>query len=574
MCGLLGISKFSKYQSSALRGLSLLNHRGPDASNFNVISDFFLGHTRLNIIDDNIKSNQPFTSRCGNYVLIFNGEIYNYKELAASHLCTHSLVTQSDTEVLVELWAKYQSNCLNLLDGMFSFAVYSKPSNTITIARDVFGIKPLYYSSSPFAFSSEIRPLYSLFGSLAIDNKSISRYLYYGLYEDQDNCFFERINLLSPGSFLIYDLSSGTVSSSRFFDPIEFATSVIPFSGSIEDACSHLHHQLNSCLSSCIPDNRDYFLNLSGGIDSSLTNYLVSEIQSSRSHVSLSQVFPDTYDARILSSYESSTNNHLFTITESVLFSYFKDVLLHQELPFGGFSVIGYAPLYDFASTNGYKVGIDANGLDEFFLGYDKYIGSPSLDSLYSHTDGSSGLMRSAINSNFLREFPPFASKLISNDHSLSVSRLLSLNDIFVGKLPRALRFNDRVSMQFSIELRVPFVRKSLLEFALSLPESFLYNNRLGKLPIRKLLSHYTSDIPNPYEPKSYIQSPQSTWLTQEFIDFTRSILLSESFLSRPWIDADFILDFVSNSLNTERPNSFFIWQWINLELWSRSFGF
>lgn len=573
MCGLLGISNFSRFQSSALHGLALLNHRGPDASNYHVISDFFLGHTRLNIIDDDINSNQPFTSKCGNYTIIFNGEIYNYKALASEHLSSHSFVTKSDTEVLVELWAKYQLRCLELFDGMFSFAVYSKISNTITIARDIFGIKPLYYSSSPFAFSSEIRPLQSLFGSLSLDNKSISRYLYFGLYESHESCFFEQISSLLPGTTLTYDLSTGSCQTSSYFEPIEFATSISPFTGSFDDACSILHHQLNTCLSSCIPDNRDFFLNLSGGIDSSLTNFLVSEIPSTRFPISLSQVFAGTYDANILSSYQSSSNNHLFNITEPVLFTYFKDVLLHQELPFGGFPVIGYAPLYDYASSNGYKVGIDANGLDEFFLGYDKYLGSPSLESLYKHTDGTTGLMHAAINTQFLLEFPPSSSKLTSIDNSLSAPKLLSLNDIFVGKLPRALRFNDRVSMQFSIELRVPYIRRSLLEFALSLPDSFLFDAKLGKLPIRKLLSHYTCDTPNPYAPKSYIQSPQSNWLTQELAVFTRSILLSESFLSRPWIDADFIHDFVSNSLNIERRNSFFIWQWLNLELWARSFG-
>jgi len=160
MCGILAAFNTSYSKERLDQSLALMDHRGPDFKDSSMIDGQYLGHLRLSIIDLNKRSNQPFVS--GEYHLIYNGEIYNYKELIKEHQL--SVHTDSDTEVLLEMYKKYKEKCVEYFNGMFAFIIYNKQTKEIFAARDRLGIKPLYYriQNNSWEFSSEIAPLLNL----------------------------------------------------------------------------------------------------------------------------------------------------------------------------------------------------------------------------------------------------------------------------------------------------------------------------------------------------------------------------------------------------------------------------
>ncbi len=177
MCGIL----FSNRREVSLKdfkvALKLMNHRGPDAMGAMETNGTFLGHTRLKILDLKDRSNQPFESACGNYLIIFNGEIYNYRELAIQH--DIRLRTTSDTELLLELYIKLGAKALSLIEGMFAFIIYHKATGEVFIARDRLGVKPLYirHEAGCFSVSSEMASLLALTGTPDYDKTGLRQYL-------------------------------------------------------------------------------------------------------------------------------------------------------------------------------------------------------------------------------------------------------------------------------------------------------------------------------------------------------------------------------------------------------------
>ena len=160
MCGILVVINSGYSKEKLDDSLSLMKHRGPDFISSEIIDKNYFGHTRLSILDLNERSNQPLHK--DNYVISFNGEIYNYKELIKEHHL--NTITSSDTEVIVEMYKKYGDQCLKYFNGMFSFCIYDKNNKNLFIARDRLGIKPLYYKKTKEGtiFSSEIAPILNL----------------------------------------------------------------------------------------------------------------------------------------------------------------------------------------------------------------------------------------------------------------------------------------------------------------------------------------------------------------------------------------------------------------------------
>ena len=173
MCGLLFSNQFSKDSNKSYydKILSLLDHRGPDFRNSLILDNKYFGHTRLKIIDLNNRSNQPFYSKCKQYLIIYNGEIYNLEFLKKKFLNKFNFSTTSDTEVLIELYKILKEKVLKYIEGMFSFVIYDIKAKKIFAARDPRGVKPLYYyiKNKKIIFCSEIAPILKLIDSEEID---------------------------------------------------------------------------------------------------------------------------------------------------------------------------------------------------------------------------------------------------------------------------------------------------------------------------------------------------------------------------------------------------------------------
>ena len=208
MCGISGIVGACNSATNKIKLMvKVQDHRGPDQSGFYEDSDenIFLGHNRLSIIDLSDNATQPMVDISGNYVVVFNGEIYNHLELR-KELYDYPFKSRSDTEVLLAAYIKWGKSFLNHLVGMFSFAIWDKKQKILFCARDRFGEKPFYWTleSGVFYFASEIKALKAAGVNLEINPDTMSVYLSKGLFESGEKTFFTNIYALSPGHFLIY----------------------------------------------------------------------------------------------------------------------------------------------------------------------------------------------------------------------------------------------------------------------------------------------------------------------------------------------------------------------------------
>ena len=221
MCGIAGVIGHKANRVSILQMLETQKHRGPDfVDYYHEENKITLGHNRLSIIDLSSNANQPFSSDCGNYILVFNGEIYNYLELRKELQSKYTFKTQSDTEVLLNAFIEWGEQCLNKLNGMFSFAIWNKREQFLFAARDRFGVKPFYYSfdSINFIFASEINSLWAAGISEIPNDKVWLNYFVEGSYGMPDETFWKGIQQLSAGHYLTLKDNSLQIKKWYFFE--------------------------------------------------------------------------------------------------------------------------------------------------------------------------------------------------------------------------------------------------------------------------------------------------------------------------------------------------------------------
>lgn len=594
MCGLVATFSSSKpdYRKFELM-LGDISHRGPDSHGSVALFNGLLlfGHTRLKIIDVSNHANQPFISPCGRYTLIFNGEIYNYKEIRDLIGGRWQWRTQSDTEVLLASWLVWGVEGLNKFVGMFAFSIYDDILKRVTFVRDRFGIKPLYYvrGEKGWTFSSEIRPLLRVLSSIKPNLPIIRTYLELGLYDHCEYTFFENVISLEAGCLISIDLNSNDWEKLRWYQ----------FDSRIHDLSSATYTEVYRKAESLITDainlhlvaDVNVGLNVSGGVDSSML-VCVSEEKVKDLHL-FTQDFDGYSELPWVKEIAGRNTLHVSKMNATDVFAWLLPTVRSQCEPFGGVSVCAYNPLYIMAKESGVTVLLDGNGVDETFLGYSRYhqiyVESsptetirekrvddyktfwgkpPSTVTVGASIDGTSGLRPNAI-SKALREVETCKYKnTLKFDDPVKQA---AADDLFFSKIPRGLRFNDRVSMYHSRELRVPFLDHRLVEFAFGIPTEYLLTSRGSKTLFRDILSKIASDSVA-YAPKRSVQSPQREWLANDWKPFVESILFSESLRERDWIDTTRAKGAYEAFINGDNENSFFIWQWLNLEMWAREF--
>src|SRR5580704_10467558 len=225
MCGILGgwySSLSNSYKNNISSAMHLLRNRGPNAQSYEVFngpqqSSIVFAHTRLAVIDLSPNANQPMSSPDGRYTIIFNGEIYNYRELQYELTqLGYVFESKSDTEVLLTAWHEWGTACLDRLLGMFAFVIYDKQEQTLTCVRDAFGIKPFFYLNNPaeFLFASELPALLKLHNKKPnIDLQRSYDYLVHGHYDCQERSFIDGIKHLLPGHMMSFDLVNARLST-------------------------------------------------------------------------------------------------------------------------------------------------------------------------------------------------------------------------------------------------------------------------------------------------------------------------------------------------------------------------
>lgn len=576
MCGISGILGKNWKREELHKMILSQIHRGPDNEDFYISpqKDVGLGHNRLRIIDLSEAATQPMIDSSGRYRIVFNGEIYNYLELKQILESEYTFKTKSDTEVLLAAYQKWGEGCLDRLIGMFAFIIWDEKENKAFVARDRFGVKPLYYhqkNDGTLLISSEIKALHAA-GVPRIPNERMwATYFTYGLYDHSGDTFWEEIYVLPAGHKLTWRLNQTTISG--WYDLAEKVGNEIEQRDENivqEEYFELLKDSVRLRFRSDVPVG----INLSGGLDSSSLLGLVQEVQGKDNEVKaftfttgdenydelpwVKQMLEQTCHPLIVS---QLMVNEVPNLAESVQF--------HQDEPFGGIPTLAYAKLFQNARENGVTVLLDGNGMDEQWCGYDYY------NSVVNGKEANliQGTTESPVKPECLSpEFRKLAVNKIFPNVFEDKIRNLQYRDTRFTKIPRAMRFNDRISMRSSTELREPFLDHRLFELALRQPVERKIHHGTRK----KLLRNITKNLlPNNLSevPKRPMQTPQREWLRGELKDWVEDCLQSLfKNYGNGWIDEKAVRSAWENFCQGKSDNSFYVWQWISLSLVNKKF--
>lgn len=568
MCGIAGI--FHKNKNNFLKDnikkiLKYIKHRGPDGSGYFIDEGkIALGNTRLSIQDLSDKGNQPIISKCKRYVIVFNGEIYNFKDLRKK--LNQNFNSNSDTEVLLYLYMKFGKNCVNLLKGFFSFAIWDKKKQLLFCARDKFGIKPFYYyrDNNKFIFCSEINPILKMNINYSPNLNSINSYLTSEYYENIKNTFFNCIYKLKPGYYLTFQ--NNNLKFKKYWDFKENLAKIdLPKKNN--DKAKLIYEKIDTAVKLSLVSDTKISIAASGGLDSSILFYHVK-----KNYGKISSLVSFTFDDKkyseqkhvenVLNKFGYKANFSL--IDQKLFFSSVKKSIKILEEPFSGLPVISYEKC--FSDNKKFKVILDGSGLDEAHCGYEKYRNLHQNINQFTQ-DGT--FLGNIISENLKK-------KSNNNDHELKKKfsdplKNKMYQDLFFIKLPRALRFRDKISMSNSCELRPSFLDDELISLLFKLEKKNHLNSNYGKIFLRNLYKkHIGKKIA--FRNKQQIQTPQREWLKNENI-YLKKILNNNSIIwDTNWINKKKFEELYEKFNRNEFNNSFFIWKVLNLNYWLKEF--
>lgn len=476
MCGIAGAFRPHLQDASLIQALE---HRGPDGLVWEAIDDSVsFGHARLAIIDPSPAGRQPM--RFGPWAITYNGEIYNFRELRA-HLEAKGerFTTQTDTEVLLRMWAVYGADCLPALDGQFAFAVYNTDSRELTLVRDRAGEKPLYWRAEGmgFWFASELRPL--IWVGDAVDQESLALYALYR-YVPAPRTILRGVQKLPPAHILVYR-PDGTHTLRRWWSwEVEphHDVSVAGFRAAVEQTEAMLQESVCRRLVADVPLG----MFLSGGIDSSLTAAFAAAPKTFS--IGFEGAASEHLEARAIAKH-LGTEHHEHMVTPADFEAVGRGIGAKLDEPNGDRSCVPAYLLSRFAREH-VKVALSGDGGDELFGGYQRYFhGCTSPADYYANLlpvygDAHPGEMAAA--DPLWRTLEP-----------LHARRALDFNRYLPGCV---LSKMDRMSMQHGLEVRTPFLMPDLMDLARTLPAAYLVNGGMGKLVLREIASrHLPRDV-------------------------------------------------------------------------------
>jgi asparagine synthase (glutamine-hydrolysing) len=560
MCGIAGIiGDYKKTQLEVM--LTSQHHRGPDATGEYFDAGFAaLGHNRLAIIDLSAKSNQPFIDNLGRYVLVFNGEIYNYIEIKAELQNQYDFKTESDTEVLLAAFIIYGESCLEKFNGMFAFAIWDHQEKKLFAARDRFGVKPFYYTSfdNTFYFSSEIKALHVI-GILKEPNEKVwASYFAFGSYGMPHETFWSAITQLPGGHFLEYNNKLTVKKWYCFEEEVAKRPKNLTFEQAKEQYVTLLKDSINLRFRADVPVG----FNVSGGLDSSVLLALVN-LQEDNSRINAYTFYTNNSDYDELPWVEKmieKTNNPLSKVLlqANEIPTLAEKLSCQQDEPFGGIPTLAYAKIFEQARKDKVLVLLDGQGMDEQWAGYDYYTQNNDAtiqgvqDSPYKTKMLSDSFLAKAEKPSYPK---PFEDEVLNKQY----------RDLFYTKIPRALRFNDRISMAFSTELREPFLDYRLVEFAFSLPLDFKIRDGISKFILREIASEYLADD-LVFAPKRPLQTPQREWLSKDLKEWVGQCFeVLERSVYSDWFNKEVLENELKKYFEGNIQSSFHIWQCISL---------
>ncbi len=626
MCGICGWYGLSDKKLLG-KMTAFLNHRGPDGEGFFVDKKVSLGHKRLSIID--LKTGQqPMYNDDRSMVIVFNGEIYNYKEIRTELQAKYKrpFKTKSDTEVILRAYEQYGPECVHKFNGMFAFAIWDSKKDLLFLARDRVGIKPLYYyqdkQKQKFVFASEIKSfLADKDITRTINREAIAEYLTFQNIMD-DKTFFAGVKMLLPGHYIL--VQNGEVSIKQYWDASYLKSRKQNVQKYYTDFMSIFSASVQRHMISDVPLG-SY---LSGGFDSGSVTTIAAtiaatknkdknkeKIQTFTGRFNEGGVYDETNCSRAVAN-RSGAIIHEVTITPQDFLSHIEKIIYHLDEPRVGIPAISQYMVSKLVSEH-VKVVLTGHAGDELFAGYPVYKVSHFKDLLrknplmmlkiFSFFKWSE-IPRSA----YFMFFPWFDKEVrhglfimfnkrqrkkilskdfyegLTNKDTTSVLQKFQRKDIISltdkiqylylkTYLPSLLVVEDKMGMAHSVEARTPFCDNEMVDFANSIPLRFkLYNHELKRIVKQSMKPYLPAMLYD--QPKKGFPTPFSLWVRKDLKRYIYSILLSERTRNRKIFNHQEVKKLLDAHCRSRKDglkdlaNAARIWSLLNIELWCRIF--
>jgi asparagine synthase (glutamine-hydrolysing) len=607
MCGINGFTWEDPHLIEKMN--HVLQHRGPDDQGTYIDDKITLGHRRLSIIDLSPAGRQPKCNEDESIWIVFNGEIYNFQEIRATLVNSgHQFSSNTDTEVIIHAYEEWGVDCVERFNGMWAFAVYDKKKGIIFFSRDRFGVKPLYFSQDEkgLIFSSEIKGILQHTIRRAPNDKAVYDFLALGFVDHTPDTFFMGISRLMPGESMIYDLSMGTTDKFRWYD----LASKLTDAGMIteEDAAKKIREIFEDSIRYRLISDVPVGSCLSGGIDSSSIVYAMRKMNEMGKIKTFSMVFPGKKqdESSFIDEVVAATKveAHRVSPTTVDLLRDLTDLIWTQEEPFGSLSIYGQYKVMELASKSGMKVLLDGQGSDEIFAGYFIYYKYYLFESLLSFRWEESvetgkrmksklrdmvlfpvmtvlsalGLSQGVLKNLWLsrmKYLKGFDGIVLANpltDRGFDLNRALH-SDLTRYSIPQLLRYEDKNSMRWSIESRVPFLDYRLVELAMSLPSSYKIRKGTTKYILRKAMDGLVSERILGRKDKIGFATPDESWMrSTDFALFMERLINSEEFWLRKYWKAEEVVRLLAEHTSGKKNHEEALWRIMSVELWLGTF--
>ena len=635
MCGIAGHLSFEQPPADLHGMLDILAHRGPDDIGLHENSCVRLGFRRLAIVDLSEAGHQPMCNEDGSIWIVFNGEIYNYRELTAElRTRGHRFRSQTDTETILHGYEEWGVACLERLNGMFSLALWDVRQQRLFCARDRFGVKPFYYTTparGELLFASEIKALFqhSRAPQRAANDAMIFDFLTSGLLDHTSQTCFAEVYQLPAAHYLLATKSGHTLHRywdipDQAHDPCAQPTSgdrrrwATEFAALLEDSVRlrlHADVPVGTCLS--------------GGLDSSAIVCLANRLlfadgpelpwhRRGERQKTFSACYSDqrhderTYIEQVLAATGAETNL-TFPGEELPLESVIPTVIWHQDEPFGSTSILAQWHVMRAAARRDITVLLDGQGADELLGGYHGYFGSVLADDArawqmrrlirdiqlmrrYHHPDGRAlargalvGLVPPGSAARRLARAivrprhaaPSWLGPRFAADQQITNTwvpratghlQTMLYNQAMNSSLPGLLHYEDRNSMAFSIEARTPFLDYRLAEYLFQLPNAALIQDGVTKSILRNAMKGILPEPVRTRLDKKGFSTPEDAWFRTSLRTWAADILQSPSMASRGYTKPEAARQLLDGLVAGTSSDSVFLWRVLNLELWARMF--
>lgn len=598
MCGIY-CSNFLYPDNIIEKKMASISFRGPDYTGIIKINNIILGHNRLAIIDLDKRSNQPFSYY--HLKIVYNGEIYNYKELRSSlKKKGYSFNTESDTEVLAALYIEYGEECLKFLNGMFAFTIYDEKNQTLFIARDRLGQKPLHYmiNGKNIEIASQIKQI-KLGNNLTINDTAVNAFFKYK-YIPEPFSIYNEIKKLPAGHWGKFDLNSGSLVINKYWT---ISNDIKEYKLDYEDAKDQLKTLLKSAVNHRLISDVPLGVFLSGGIDSSLIAALAQNSSSEKINTFCVKFDSPKHDE---SNHAQQIANHIGTNHTTIPCSLKEASNLIQTFPesfdepFADASAIP-SLLLSKVTREYVTVALSGDGGDESFLGYNRYDYINKYKNIFKLPLASRKLVAQLMKSTRIEKFDLISSILKEPDIGRFYHRMIQpINQSYFNGNSSQSLFNhseylessnksmeniglfdlktylpddinvkiDRATMRFSLEARAPFLDYRVIEFANRLPLDFRYQKGNKKKILKDILYDF---VPKHMldRPKKGFTMPLDIWFRTNLKEWVMDNLTDKNLALIPNINVAVVKNQIDDHMKGKSNRHNMIWKLLVYQMWS-----